>query len=118
MDSLRALVYQRIVYFNYLITSAKESPVIAGAMIRSVQTPVPPDPLTELINRLLNDQYRHTEARLSSGIPNRLPFLLTLRRQRIGPYRDMLGTVQARERHAQDQSQQKPPSASARPSAG
>ncbi|WP_346316892.1 PAS domain S-box protein [Chitinophaga sp. YIM B06452] len=78
MDSLRAMVYQRIVYFNYLITSAKESPVIAGAMIRSVQTPVPPDPLTVMIERLLDSQYDRMEARLSSGIPNRLPFLLTL----------------------------------------
>ncbi|RPD38555.1 PAS domain S-box protein [Chitinophaga barathri] len=78
MDSLRAMVYQRIVYFNYLISSTRESPVIAGAMIRPVQTPAPPDPLTSLIDRLLEDQYSHMEARLSSSLPNRLPFLVTL----------------------------------------
>ncbi|MBO9153050.1 PAS domain S-box protein [Chitinophaga sp. GCM10012297] len=78
MDSLRAMVYQRIVYFNYLISSARESPIIAAAMIRPVQTPAPPDPLTQLTERLLNQQYALMESRLSRSIPNRLPFLATL----------------------------------------
>ncbi|MGN6511920.1 MAG: PAS domain S-box protein [Chitinophaga sp.] len=78
MDSLREMVFRRIVYFNYLVASANESPVIAAAMIRRVQTSARPDALIQLTDRLLQDQYAQMEARNGAGVPGRRPLLPAL----------------------------------------
>ncbi|WP_341833871.1 PAS domain S-box protein [Chitinophaga pollutisoli] len=77
IDSLRTLVYDRIVFSQYLIRTAHESSVMAGALIQT-RHPVKPDRLTQLTSRMLASQYAELDALTGPGWDDRLPFILTI----------------------------------------
>ncbi len=77
VDSLRTAVYDRMVFSHYLVRTAHESSVMAGAMIQS-RMPVKADPLSHLTGRMLNAQYEQLDALTGPGWYDRLPFLLSV----------------------------------------
>lgn len=77
VDSLRTAVYERMVFSHYIVRTARESSVMAGAMIQS-RVPVKADPLSLLTSRMLNTQYEQLEALTGPGWYDRLPFLLSI----------------------------------------
>lgn len=77
IDSLRALIYDRIVFSHYLVRTAHESSVMAGALIQT-RHPVKPDQLTHLTGRMLAVQYAELDVLTGPGWDDRLPFILTI----------------------------------------
>ncbi|MGX5818014.1 PAS domain S-box protein [Chitinophaga lutea] len=72
-DSLKAAVFKKIAYFNYIFEAAKESPVVAGAMIRTRNAASVPDELTQLNERMLAEENQRAEDLLGTHWFNRLP---------------------------------------------
>ncbi|WP_341842266.1 PAS domain S-box protein [Chitinophaga caseinilytica] len=77
VDTLHNLVYDRIVFSQYLVRTAHESSVMAGAMVQT-RHPVGPDPLTQLTGRMLVDQYEQFNDLTGPAWYDRLPFVLAL----------------------------------------
>lgn len=77
VDSLRTLVHDRIVFCQYLLRTAHESSVMAGAMIQT-RHPVGPDPIAQLTGHMLAAQYARFDAITGTGWYDRLPFLLAV----------------------------------------
>lgn len=76
-DSLRTIVFDRIVFCHYLVRTAHESSVLAGAMIQT-RHPVKTDPLTHLTGRMLTTQYANLDALTGTAWYNRMPFILAV----------------------------------------
>lgn len=78
LDSLRAEIEKKIIFFNYLIRANQESPVMAGAMLQTRKPASSTDASSRLLAGMLQKEHALLENRLGNQLQNRSPYLFSL----------------------------------------
>lgn len=78
LDTLRAEIEKKILFFNYLIKANQEAPVMAGAMMQTKRSASNTDAPTRLLANLLQKEHANLDHRLGSQLSNRSPYLFSI----------------------------------------